>query len=274
MRRGYKCIRVRRGEAARTDVDRTVDEFAATMAYGERRYASRDAFLEHFRVDWILELHAALKDLLVKERTVLSLGSGECEHEIPFFLEGYSIVGSDVVPAAMTQTRELFPEFPARVFDLFKPDTTEQYDDVLITGLDFYFGGAQAQAVFDNVRRLLKPGGRLVFTLRYLANPVTWCIDYLGIPLICAARNVRHVLRRTGYAFTLKFHGYRRSPAEIVAMAGRAGFRLGRVRYAGFGGEWTRVEINNRFPRAYEWLRQLDRRLHWFNTATVFEFLT
>ncbi len=121
MRHGYKCIRFEVGAARRTDVDRTGAEFAETMRYGARRYEDRDDFLRAHSADWVLELREALKDVLEKERTVLSIGSGECEHEIPLVLEGYQIQASDLVPEAFDAVTALFPELPVRQFDILAP---------------------------------------------------------------------------------------------------------------------------------------------------------
>src|SRR5437763_16203854 len=100
MRPGHKSVAVTAGANVRTSVDRTAAEFAATAGYGGRAYATRDDFLRVLATPWIAEFHEALGELLEPTRSVLSTGSGECEHEIPFVLAGYRIVASDIAPQA------------------------------------------------------------------------------------------------------------------------------------------------------------------------------
>lgn len=111
----------------------------------------------------------------------------------------------------------------------------------------------EAREIFNNTRALLKERGRLIFALRYRDNVFTWRIDALGLPLYAAFKNFTATLRRKSGRYKLKFHGYRRSKSEIVAMAQKAGYRFG---------------------RAYQMLRRLDARLGWLNNIVIFEFLT
>lgn len=274
MRRCYTCVQVERGRPARTDLDQTPADFVASLEYGHHLDPTPETFLQRHNADWIMELHAALRDVLAKDRLTLGIGSGECEHEIRLFLEGYPVIGSDLVPEALAAARRLFPEFPARIFDIFSPQIAERFDDVLISGLDYALDEAQILVVMWNVRQLLKPHGRLVFVLRMHDNWATRLIDYVGMPLYCLAKNGVDRLRRAPYGHRLKFHAYRRTRRELVALARPAGFRLGAVRYGGFGVELTRVAFHRLLPPVYRLIRQLDRRVHWFNNVTVFEFLT
>lgn len=274
MRKAYKPVLVELNQQVRTSVDQTVEDFASTMHYGETPFPSREDFLNAHGSDWEMELHYALKDLLEPSRSVLGLGSGECEHEIRFFMEGYNIAGSDVVAEAFSRSIQLFPGFKGFEFDIFTPDIKEQYDDLLVTGLDFYFDRPTAQKIFDNARHLLKENGRLIFVLRYQDNLLTWLIDVVGIPIYyLLLKKLMGILRGKSGRYQMKFHGYRRSRNEIVGMAFKAGFRLKRVKYAGYGVELMRVNLHNDFPGLYAMFRRLDRRLCLLNNATVFEFV-
>jgi len=269
MRIASKCMAIAVSEAAH--LDRTPEEFARTMGYG-RSYESAAQFLQLHTHDWIQELHQVFRELLERDRAVLSIGSGECEHEIPFVLEGYDILSTDVVASA-TESQRLFPSLRFELFDALNPTPIGRFDDVLVGGLDFYFADPEFSRLLANIRSLLRPGGRLLFTLRYRDNLATWLIDRVGIPATCWLLRLAASVRGTGSRWTLKPHGYRRSIREVVDAASRHGFRLGRLRHAGFGVELTRVQLD-RIPALYRLARAIDRRLHIFNNAVVFEFLT
>jgi SAM-dependent methyltransferase len=270
MRIASKCLATTVTAAAH--IDQTAEEFAETMGYGSRTYDSPAQFLEAHAQDWVRELHAVFRELLDPQRSVLSIGSGECEHEIPFVLEGYDILSTDVVDSA-AESQRLFPSLRFQLFDALNPTPIGRFDDVLVGGLDFYFPDREFSRLLANIRDLLRPGGRLVFTLRYRDNVATWMIDRVGIPATCWLLRLAASIRRTGSRWALKPHGYRRSIREIVEAAARHGFRLGRMRHAGFGVELTRVQLD-RIPPLYRLARGIDRRLHVFNNAVVFEFLT
>jgi len=273
MRLASKCVPLVYGSTAKLDV--SPEEFAQTMRYGARRYADADEFFSRHSAPWIEQLHAALEELLEPGREVVSLGSGECEHEIPFVVRGYAILASDLVPGAADETRRLFPSLRFRQFDILHPDATiGLFDDVLITGLDFYYGDEELDLMLRNVRALLRPGGRLIFVLRYRDNWGTWLIDRVGIPVVCRVFMGLAAVKLTRKRFGLKPHGYRRSIREVTERASTHGFRLNRLRYAGFGVELSRLYLDRFVPPAYRLLAALDRRLHWFTNATVFEFLT
>lgn len=270
MRMASKCLAA--AGAVSGQMDATPSEFAQTMGYGSRTYESPAQFLELHARDWVRELHDVFRELLDRRRTVLSIGSGECEHEIPFVLDGYDILSTDVVPSA-AESQRLFPSLRFELFDALNPTPIGLFDDVLVAGIDFYFVDREFSRLLGNIRALLKPGGRLLFTLRYRDNLATWLIDRVGIPASCLLLRLVAAARGTGMRWVMKPHGYRRSLREIVDSAARHGFRLGRIRHAGFAVELTRVHLD-RFPALYRLARAADRRLHVFNNAVVFEFLT
>jgi SAM-dependent methyltransferase len=270
MRIASKCVAALNGQPRA--IDATPDDFARSMGYACRRYATVEEFRASHSSSWELELHTVLRELLVRNRSVLSIGSGECEHEIPFVLDGYDILSTDVTVSA-AESQRLFPALRFQQFDALAPTPIGRFDDVLVGGLDFYFADSDFTRLLGNIRALLRPGGRLLFTLRYRDNAATWLIDRIGIPLSCALRRIFTAVHRSGSNWVLKPHGYRRSIAEVVAAAARHGFRPGRIRHAGFGIELTRVHID-RVPPVYAVLCALDRRIHVFNNAVVFEFLT
>jgi SAM-dependent methyltransferase len=272
MRAGWKCVTAGDG-SQRGDVDATPAEFSDTMGYGTRHYDSASGFIAFHSGAWVWELHQALAELLDRSRSVLSIGSGECEHEVPFVLEGYDIVASDVVESA-TDTCRLFPLLRFQLFDVLKPQPIGTFHDVLITGVDFYFQDDDFALLIANVRTLLRPGGRFLFTLRYRDNLGTWLIDRVGVPAICVLGRVASLVGMTERRFAIKRHGYRRSIREVIRAAEQQGFRLGRIRHAGFGVELTRIYLDRMAPPLYAVLRSIDRRLHLLNNAVIFEFLS
>ena len=263
----------RHTDAARRTIDSTVEEFAVGMGYEALRFEDSEAFLAHFCERWVLELHEELRSILARDRTVLGIGSGCGEHEVMLFREGYDVIASDVVDWTLSRTRQLFPGFRAMHLDIFNPPCELAFDDVLVTGLDSYFDTAQARLIFTNARQLLHERGRLIFALRYHDNAATRAIDDVLLPAVAALHGLRLRLVGSPLIVVRKQHGYRRTRSEIVSLAESAGYRLGRVRFAGFGFEATRIGIDRHAPKLYELMRRLDRRVKLLNNVTVFEFL-
>ena len=271
MRVGWKCVPG--ADAASQEMDCSPAEFARSMGYGRRRYASQAEFFQVHGADWIRELHDALDELLDKKRAVLSVGSGECEHEIPFVRDGYDVLASDLVDAA-EEARRLFPELRFEQLDVLRPIRLGPFDDVLMTGLDSYFADDQLDRILENVRAVLRPQGRLIYVLRYRDNFVTALIDGVGIPTSCVMLKLASKIGLSHSSWQMKRHGYRRSLREVADIASHHGFRLGRVRHAGFGVELMRIHLHRVAPPLYALARALDRRAHVLNNAVVFEFLT
>ena len=252
----------------------TISQFAEELGYTGTRFASRDAFIHFFGSGWSPELQDAISDLLADHELTLSIGCGYGESEISLVLEGYRITGSDIVFDALAQSKRLFPEFQAIVFDVFAPPLkVAVHDVVLITGIAYYFQDDKLYTVLRNVHSLLKQDGRLIFTLRYRHNIATWLIDCVALPLFRHYKNIVGRNRGEDCIYVLELKGYRRSFGEVVSLARSAGFELGRVKHAGFGRELTRLDLHIRFKKLWKVLTRLDVFLRWFNSATVFEFI-
>ena len=268
MRLAYGYIDVPVGEQARSGLPASADEFHAHVGYDSIRLTEREDFFAYANQDWMVELREVLRELLDRDRSVLSVGSGKGEHEVPLFLEGYDVTASDVTLRALDDARSLFPGFKAIELDVLDPPAGHKYDDVLATGIDYALDDSELERFLRNARSLVGSDGRVIVVLRYHDNLVTRVIDRLLIPTWARVRGARY--RRAGQATEVvrREHGYRRTRAELAALGGRCGFDVGRVRYAAFGLELERVP----FPRPLLRLaRRVDRRLHVFNSATVFE---
>lgn len=255
MRVGHKYV-----ADDRAGIDRDADQYAATMGYRPGRHASPEDFLAAHDQRWVHELHAALADLLDPQRTVLCIGSGEGEHEVLLHLDGYDVIATDVVPGVLDDAARLFPGLKTMTLDAFGEEPVT-CDDVLATGMEFYFDDAELGRLLRAVRARLEPGGRFILVQRYRDTPATWVVDRVALPLTAALRRMR------GATLTRKAHGYRRSLGDIEQLARASGFRTGRVRYAAFGMEMERV-----LP-APDAVVRLDRRLHVLNSSTVVELL-
>lgn len=235
------------------------DAFRAHLAY-----APIDDFSALTDQRWVRELHAALMDLLEPTRTVLSLGSGKGEHELLLHRAGIPVTASELLPEALDDLRRLHPEVPAITFDALRPTPGLHFDDVLATGLDYALSDGQLVEMLRNGQAITGPGGRFVFALRYRDNLATRAIDQALLPAWAATRRLR------GKPIARREHGWRRSPHEIRALAERSGYRVGRVRHAGYGMELARLPMP---AGALEVAARLDRRLHVLNNVTVFELL-
>lgn len=257
MRIGHKYVD---DPAAGTAIDSDAAGYAATMGYEPRRFQSAEEFIAAHDARWVRELHAVLAELLERDRVVLGLGSGEGEHEVLLHRDGFDVIATDVVPGVLDEAARLFPSLRTQTFDAFGPWPVA-CDDVLATGLEFYFDDERLLELMRIVKQRLAADGRFLLVLRYRDNLATHAIDGLALPLVAALK------RRRGARMVKKQHGYRRSISDVRALAARAGFRVGRVRYAAFAMEFERLLPA---PRP---LVALDRRLHVLNSATVFELL-
>jgi SAM-dependent methyltransferase len=268
MRLARSYVTVPRDRAHRFGISVAPEDSPDAMAY---QSLSRDQLLARQRVPWIVELRGALSELLRPERAVLSLGSGQGEHELGFFLAGYDITASDVMPGVLDDARREFPGFKVRTVDALNPPADEHYDDVLATGIDYLFDADQFDRLLQSAHRLLRPGGRFLLVLRFHDNLATRILDYALVPAWGVIQELGHRLRRDNQATVAWEHGYRRTREEIQQAAERAGYRVGQVRHACFALELARIPIPGPIFRM---LWRLDHRLHLFNSATIFELLT
>jgi hypothetical protein len=80
-------------------------------------------------------------------------------------------------------------------------------------------------------------------------------------------------VKRSGVRIVRRRHGFRRTRGEMRELARRSGYRIGRVRSAGFALELTRIDVHRRAPAVYRLARRMDRRMRIFNIATVLELI-
>jgi SAM-dependent methyltransferase len=268
MRLAYSYLHVPSTARVRTDLAATAGEFHEALAYDEVALRSQEDFAAFAAEPWVAELGAALRGLLSKERSILSLGSGKGEHEVPLFLDGFDITASDLDGTALEDAGRLFPGFQVLAFDALGPPLDRRFDDILVTGLDYALDDAQLTAMLRNAAAMLEPGGRVIFVQRYRDGLAPRLLDRVLLPAYALALRVRDRLRRDGLQVVRRQHGWRRSRRELRALMQGAGFRVGRVVYACFGVELQRLPLPGPVQTA---VRRADRRLHAFNSATIFE---
>ena len=273
MRLAYDYVVTTGDRDVRATLDRTADQFADRMGYRAGRFATREELLAESGADWARELHAVLRELLNPARRTLSVGSGYCEHEAQLATAGYRIVASDIVPDAMTDAARLFPELETRVFDVLDPAPDERWDDVLIASLDYALDDEQLALALRNVRKILAPGGRLIFVHRYQDTLGTRLVDCVLSPALALATSTKARMSGSGLQIVRREHGFRRTRRELRQLAGRSGLNTSRIRFAGFAVELTRIDVHRRAPAVYRIARRLDRRMKIFNVATVLELI-
>jgi SAM-dependent methyltransferase len=99
-------------------------------------------------------------------------GTGELAVRIHQSYPGGRIVGADLVPAMLRQAREKLSGSAALVAaDAIRLPFAGAAFDVVVSSSSFHFW-ASPEAGLEEVRRVLRPGGRLVIT--------DWCDDYLA----------------------------------------------------------------------------------------------
>jgi hypothetical protein len=249
------------------------------MAYGDSTasLSSASDFEQFFySQSWILELNAILRTTLKKGRRTIGIGSGHGEHELLLLRDGFDVVASDICIEPLTHTQSLFPQLPILKLDAFTDEPASKYDDILITGMDFYFDDAQVQQLLTQVARWLDPqtpNPRVILTNRYPKNPLTWAIDHVVLPAEAQLKNVHGRMVGSETYFARKLHGYRRDFSDVRRLAAAAGFSVGEVLHASYGSELKRSSVLNRLPRLVDLMVQFDQRWHLTNSANVFELI-
>ncbi len=191
-----------------------------------------------------------LQGRLRADEKVLSVASGRCANELQLIETiGCDITCSDLrAPPCLAATRALFPSLKFVAIDVLCDDPPGIYDTVLSLSLIYAFDERQLDAFFAFVRCALKPSGRLLLDLAGSPdNLPSLVLHDLFLPaeaaLVSAYRTVRHLKpHRVDHVP----HGYRRSLADVVAAARRAGFRLVDSHEDGFDIDLRRGVLLNR----------------------------
>jgi hypothetical protein len=281
MRLSHKFYRVDKAAPFRDSLDTTPDDFAESHSVPQLilQLKGREDFERLFLSnEWHNDFRRKLSKLLVSDRKTLSVGSGFGEIEVPFILEGHEITCSDIVVDALAHTRTLYPQFKYLRLDILNGSASDDYDDILITGLDFAFDDLQVRKLFSSCGQILKKSARqstkrLIFTLRYNDNVATRVIDRFILPLEASLANAAYALTQSPHRVRRKVSGFRRSRKEIVRLANSCGFSVGRVLHCGFGVEFTRSAILAKIKPLAAAVARADRLMTVFNNVTIYEFI-
>src|SRR5262249_54377035 len=142
---------------------------------------------------------------------------------------GCDITCSDLkAPPCLAATMALFPSLTFVPINVLHDDPPGVYDTVLSLSLIYAFDNGQLDKFFAFAPSALKGSGRLLLDLAGSPdNLPSYMLHDIFLPaeaaLVAAYRTVRHL---EPHHVDHVPHGYRRSLADVVAAAGRAGFRL------------------------------------------------
>ncbi|OGT32213.1 MAG: hypothetical protein A3E87_05355 [Gammaproteobacteria bacterium RIFCSPHIGHO2_12_FULL_35_23] len=168
------------------------------------------------------EIRKGIERKILKTDKVLSLGSGNGEHEIPLILNGYNIEISDFNEPLLTTVKEIFPEANFHVINLLHPDFEKKYaalagkyDVILVPGLIYAFNNFEAKKIFNNIKVFLKNEGRLVLNVRSKNSMLTWLVDNILTKIEC---KLRVKFLKIGMGYFTQMHGYRRTIKEVIQL--------------------------------------------------------
>ncbi|MCW6005445.1 methyltransferase domain-containing protein [Micromonospora sp. CPCC 205371] len=139
---------------------------------------------------------------LGKRLTVLDLGCGEGHDVVALTSAGHRVCGIDFSPVAIAKAqrsipwrRRFWPVRPLlRVADIAQrlPFTDEKFDGVFSHLALHYFQDQVTRSVFQEIARVTRPGGILVFTVKSTADPYFRVGDQLDDRVFCRKGHVRH----------------------------------------------------------------------------------
>ncbi len=200
--------------------------------HSQNKFRSRQDLLhwgeQYSNAKFILGKYLAvyLRELSVK--SVLSLGSGECDHEYAIKLAApeITITATDFDPFVVEKVSEFLPEIDkVEMFDINKDDFAQfqgKYDAILMIGVIYALSNDE---VLDFFKRVPSVGANHIIivtsylsasgVLKYFLHQV-----YIHNPLAYLIR--RFVLKRNMAAHGGRFHGWIRSKGEFVRLMKKA----------------------------------------------------
>jgi SAM-dependent methyltransferase len=92
---------------------------------------------------------------------ILDLGCGTGELAPVFLKAGYDYTGIDIAPERIAYARKTFPQATFQVMDAGAISYPDGYfDQILVTGVLHHLSDDEVRRIVDEMRRLLRPGGR------------------------------------------------------------------------------------------------------------------
>ena len=116
-------------------------------------FQTREEFLAYCDEPWRLEVHAALADLLERERTVLSVGAGSASTSCRYTSTATTSSRRTFL-ATPWRADEALPGVSHHAVDVFAPTARRRYDDVLAAAMESVFDDDDLRRAIINLRRL------------------------------------------------------------------------------------------------------------------------
>jgi SAM-dependent methyltransferase len=107
---------------------------------------------------------------------LLDMGCGAARTTIEFSRMGYGVTGIDLSESLLQKARTLYPELDLQYMDATKTIFEDQSFDIIVfsfNGVDCIYPATLRASVFDEVYRLLKPGGVFYYTGHSTAGFIT-----------------------------------------------------------------------------------------------------
>ena len=106
---------------------------------------------------------------------LLDFGSGNGTHTEYFRLKGYKTYGVDIIPSAIEQAQERYPENTEHfsVIDLYQDPAEifdQSYDLILCNQVLYYLNNTKLKEVTEQLYNSLKPGGLIYITMMGTKN--------------------------------------------------------------------------------------------------------
>lgn len=106
-------------------------------------------------------------------QNVVDIGCGSGRHSLMMLNEGLSVVGIDSSETSINIARKITTSYSQERIQFVVKDIAQglpfkdaSIDAVVCWGVLHYLTSSQAMMVLDNVKRILKPGGKFALTLR------------------------------------------------------------------------------------------------------------
>jgi SAM-dependent methyltransferase len=113
-----------------------------------------------------------------KEGVILELGAGRGQDTIYFAQQGYNVTGTDLEIKALSESiadlpKDVIEKINVQATDLRRPLKFEDSSfDIVYAHLSLhYFDTATTERIFEEINRVLKPGGVLAFFTNSVSDP-------------------------------------------------------------------------------------------------------
>jgi SAM-dependent methyltransferase len=227
-----------------------------------------DQYLNNFHLGRLRAYYDIVRPVIGPADHLLSIGSGRFAIEMALARDtGCRILCTEVeTPPWLDEARALFPDLCYADLDALAGPAPGRFDAVISSSLIYLFDDQRLSDFFRTAAEALKPGGRLLLDLAGAPDNAAAALFHdIWLPcefrLLALAQTLatgrRHVVRR-------RFHGYRRTTAEVAAIARRHGLALEDERCGGFAIDYYRSRVLGGVARRWPaFLGLLERVGRW-----------